>query len=109
MIKFKVVSDRAVEVHLEVRKDAGADGVLHAALAGRRTAPRWAARTSASTGAADRIDKVVTRAYDGARRPAPSCVGCTARELTRPRESLALTCTDAILMAFVLPLSAANC
>lgn len=27
MIKFKVVSDRAVEVHLEVRKDGGAEGV----------------------------------------------------------------------------------
>jgi len=27
MIKFKVVSDRTVEVHVEVRKDAGAEGV----------------------------------------------------------------------------------
>ncbi|GAA2074065.1 DUF4307 domain-containing protein [Streptomyces albiaxialis] len=27
MIKFKVVSDRTVEVHLEVRKDSGVEGV----------------------------------------------------------------------------------
>ena len=36
MIKFKVVSDRAVEVHLEVRKDAGARRRVHAARAGGR-------------------------------------------------------------------------
>lgn len=35
VIKFDVVSDHAVQAHLEVRKDAGCPGLLHPALAGR--------------------------------------------------------------------------
>ncbi|MFJ6568161.1 DUF4307 domain-containing protein [Streptomyces sp. NPDC091292] len=59
VIKFKVVSDKAVEVHLEVRKDAGARGYCTV---------RSQAENGAEVGRADfrfdqdtdRIDQVVT-------------------------------------------------
>ncbi|MGP4003231.1 DUF4307 domain-containing protein [Streptomyces sp. 8N706] len=59
LIKFKVVSDSAVEVHLEVRKDADTDGVCtlrsqaeDGAEVGRKDI-RFEER-------ADRVDRVVT-------------------------------------------------
>ncbi|WP_181765389.1 DUF4307 domain-containing protein [Streptomyces albidus (ex Kaewkla and Franco 2022)] len=77
MIKFKVVSDRAVEVHLEVRKDAGAEGVctLRALAAdggevGRKDVPVGGAR--------EQVDTVVS-VRTTARATSSELVGCESQ------------------------------
>ncbi|MCT2594609.1 DUF4307 domain-containing protein [Streptomyces sp. N2-109] len=59
LIKFKVVSDEAVEAHVEVRKDQDADGVctLRAMEENGREVGRKAVRID---GAESRVDTVVT-------------------------------------------------
>ena len=77
MIKFKVVSDSAVEVHLEVRKDAGTAGVCtlrtlaeDSGEVGRKDAPIAADK--------DRVDQVVT-VRTTARATAAELVGCQVK------------------------------
>ncbi|GAB2802234.1 DUF4307 domain-containing protein [Streptomyces daliensis] len=79
LIKFKVVSDTAVEAHLEVRKDAGAAGVC--TLRTQEESGAEVGRKDVRIGAGeDRLDTVVTIRTT---KPATSAelVGCqsTAR------------------------------
>ncbi|MEU3193466.1 DUF4307 domain-containing protein [Streptomyces sp. NPDC006992] len=77
LIKFKVVSDSAVQVHVEVRKEAGAAGVCtlrtraeDGSEVGRKNA-EFAAGTS-------RVDEVVT-VRTTARATSAELIGCQER------------------------------
>ncbi|MEW2222879.1 DUF4307 domain-containing protein [Streptomyces sp. NPDC006990] len=77
LIKFKVVSDSAVQVHVEVRKEAGAEGVCtlrtraeDGSEVGRKNA-EFAAGTS-------RVDEVVT-VRTTARATSAELIGCQER------------------------------
>ncbi|AJE85264.1 MULTISPECIES: DUF4307 domain-containing protein [Streptomyces] len=74
VIKFQAVSDRSVEVHLEVRKDAGTDGycTLRSRSADGAEVGRADFRFDQDR---DRIDKVVTLRTT-ARGTSAELVGC---------------------------------
>ncbi|GAA2628611.1 DUF4307 domain-containing protein [Streptomyces axinellae] len=74
MIKFKVVSDSAVEVHLEVRKDAGTAGVC--TLRTQAESGNEVGRKNAAIPAAkSRVDTVIT-VRTTARATSAELVGC---------------------------------
>ena len=74
MIKFKVVSDSAVEVHLEVRKDAGTAGVC--TLRTQAESGGEVGRKNAAIPAAkSRVDTVIT-VRTTARATSAELVGC---------------------------------
>jgi hypothetical protein len=77
MIKFKVVSDRTVEVHLEVRKDAGAEGVctLRAMSADAAEVGR---KDVVIAGDKDRVDTVAS-VRTTARATSAELMGCEPR------------------------------
>ncbi|NGO69102.1 DUF4307 domain-containing protein [Streptomyces boncukensis] len=74
LIKYKVVSDREVEVHLEVRKDAGVTGVctLRARSEDGAEVGRKAVTVESGPG---RVDKVVGMRTTG-RATGAELVGC---------------------------------
>jgi Domain of unknown function (DUF4307) len=74
MIKFKVVSDRTVDVHLEVRKDADAEGVC--TLRAQSEDAAEVGRKHVVIGAGqDRVDKVVS-VRTTARATSAELMGC---------------------------------
>ncbi|UNS98666.1 DUF4307 domain-containing protein [Streptomyces tubbatahanensis] len=77
VIKFKVVSDSAVEVHLEVRKDEGAEGVC--TLRSRAENGSEVGRRSAAFDAGTaRVDRVVT-VRTTSRATSAELLGCEKR------------------------------
>ncbi|MEU2084510.1 DUF4307 domain-containing protein [Streptomyces albus] len=77
LIKYKVVSDNAVQVHLEVRKDAGVEGVC--TLRARAEDGGEVGRKSANFDAgSSRIDEVIT-IRTTARATSGELVGCQQR------------------------------
>ncbi|MFJ3763759.1 DUF4307 domain-containing protein [Streptomyces sp. NPDC090082] len=77
MIKFEVVSDAEVQVHLEIRKDEDADGVC--TLRSRSEDGTEVARKDVRVDdAASRIDRVFTLRTT-ARATSAELIGCTAR------------------------------
>ncbi|NSC23589.1 DUF4307 domain-containing protein [Streptomyces albus subsp. chlorinus] len=77
LIKFKVVSDSAVEVHLEVRKDEGVEGVC--TLRARAESGNEVGRKSVSFPAGtSRVDEVIT-VRTTARATSPDLVGCQTK------------------------------
>ncbi|MEU5917821.1 DUF4307 domain-containing protein [Streptomyces sp. NPDC004288] len=77
MIKFEVVSDAEVQVHLEIRKDEGAEGVC--TLRSRSEDGTEVARKDVRVDdAASRIDRVFTLRTT-ARATSAELIGCTAR------------------------------
>ncbi|MGH3313325.1 MAG: DUF4307 domain-containing protein [Streptomyces sp.] len=81
MIKFKVVSDRAVEVHLEVRKDADAEGVCTLRALSESSAEVGRKDVTVEGGGigGNQVDTVVTVRTTG-RATSAELVGCAARE-----------------------------
>ncbi|MEU8519568.1 DUF4307 domain-containing protein [Streptomyces sp. NBC_01216] len=77
MIKFDVVSDTEVQVHLEVRKDAGVQGVctLRTRAEDGAEVGRKDVRVDGTAGRVDRVWSVRTTA----RATSAELVGCTAR------------------------------
>ncbi|MEU7316687.1 DUF4307 domain-containing protein [Streptomyces sp. NPDC007083] len=77
LIKFKVVSDSAVQVHVEVRKEAGAAGVC--TLRTRAEDGSEVGRKNAEFAAgASRVDEVVT-VRTTARATSAELIGCQER------------------------------
>ncbi|MEE1817219.1 DUF4307 domain-containing protein [Streptomyces sp. SP18ES09] len=77
MIKFEVVSDAEVQVHLEIRKDEDAEGVC--TLRSRSEDGTEVARKDVRVDdAASRIDRVFTLRTT-ARATSAELIGCTAR------------------------------
>ncbi|MCM2577849.1 DUF4307 domain-containing protein [Streptomyces meridianus] len=75
MIKFKVVSDRAVDVHLEVRKEPGVHGVctVRALDVAKGEVGRKDVRFTDTDGRVDRVTTVRTTK----RATAAELIGCT--------------------------------
>lgn len=77
MIKFKVVSDSAVEIHVEVRKDAGTEGVC--TFRTRAEDGSEVGRKDAAVPAdKSRVDEIVT-VRTTARATSAELVGCQAK------------------------------
>ena len=74
MIKFKVVSDRAVDVHLEVRKETGVDGVC-TVRALDVTKGEVGRKDVRFADAGDRVDRVTT-VRTTKRATAAELIGC---------------------------------
>lgn len=105
LITFQVADD-SVQVHLEVRKDSRHERLLHGPLAGRerrrggpRRLPLLRHRHADRQGGHAPYD--VTGHHGGTAR--------LSRGLIVNRNRQALTCVDAILRAYVLPLGPLNC
>ncbi|MFF8607369.1 DUF4307 domain-containing protein [Streptomyces sp. NPDC015346] len=77
LIKFDVVSDSEVQVHLEVRKDAGVSGVctLRSRSEDGAEVGRKDVRLEAAAGRVDRVYSIRTTA----KATSAELVGCTAR------------------------------
>ena len=91
-------TDRAVKVHLEVRKDSGASG--YCTIRSQSTRP-------GSTGSSRCV-----RRRAGRRRSCSAVTRTDARAADATgfaRNTYALTCVDVILVAYVLPLRPSNC
>ncbi|MBO8193313.1 DUF4307 domain-containing protein [Streptomyces oryzae] len=77
LIKWKVVSDSAVEVHLEVRKDAGVEGVCTLRTRAENGSEVGRKDAEFPTGTS-RVDKVIT-VRTTARATSAELVGCQTR------------------------------